>query len=302
MQNALFIPYLVTLQKVMTAAILAVVLSGCSMRPAETEARDSYFASHVFKAKGQNERVRFLVMHYTALDDNQSLKTLTKDSVSAHYLVTKELESKQRKPVILQLVDENKRAWHAGVSSWNGRANLNDTSIGIEIVNPGYTDNMLGQRTWYPYSEKQITAISVLAKDIINRYQIAPDNVLGHSDIAPMRKQDPGKLFPWERLAAMGIGAWPDRPTVNKYLAGRSPHAPADVGAIQTLLKQYGYDQIPENGILDEDTRKTLSAFQMHFRPADINGNADAETEAIARTLIEKYRSTPLQTQQKGKS
>lgn len=302
MQNALFIPYPVTLQKVMTAAILAVVLSGCSMRPAETEARDSYFASHVFKANGQNERVRFLVMHYTALDDNQSLKTLTKDSVSAHYLVTKELELKQGKPVILQLVDENKRAWHAGVSSWNGRANLNDTSIGIEIVNPGYTDNIMGQRTWYPYSEKQITAISVLAKDIINRYQIAPDNVLGHSDIAPMRKQDPGKLFPWERLAAMGIGAWPDRTTVNKYLAGRSPHAPAEVGAIQTLLKQYGYDQIPENGILDDDTRKTLSAFQMHFRPADINGNADAETEAIARTLIEKYRSTPLQTQQKGKS
>lgn len=296
MQHVLFLPYSVMINKVMTAAIFAVVLSGCTTRPAETETRDGYFASHVFKANGQNERVRFLVMHYTALDDNQSLKTLTEDPVSAHYLVPKKLESKQGKPVVLQLVGENKRAWHAGVSSWNGRANLNDTSIGIEIVNPGYTDNMLGQRTWYPYSEKQIAAITVLAKDIIHRYQIAPDNVLGHSDIAPLRKQDPGKLFPWEHLAAMGIGAWPDRPAVNKYLAGRSSHAPAEVGAIQALLKQYGYDQIPQNGILDENTRKTLSAFQMHFRPADISGNADAETEAIARALIEKYRSTPAQT------
>jgi N-acetylmuramoyl-L-alanine amidase len=278
MQHVLFSPYSVMIKKVLTVAIFAVVLSGCTTRPAETETRDGYFASHVFKANGQNERVRFLVMHYTALDDNKSLKTLTEDPVSAHYLVPKKMESKQGKPVVLQLVDENKRAWHAGVSSWNGRANLNDTSIGIEIVNPGYTDNMLGQRTWYPYSEKQIAAITVLAKDIIHRYQIAPDNVLEHSDIAPLRKQDPGKLFPWE------------------HLAGRSPHAPAEVGAIQALLKQYGYDQIPQNDILDENTRKTLSAFQMHFRPADISGNADAETEAIARALIEKYRSTPAQT------
>lgn len=296
MQHVLFLPYSVMIKKVMMAAIFAVVLSGCTIRPAETETRDGYFASYAFKAKGQNERVRFLVMHYTALDDNQSLKTLTEDSVSAHYLVPKKLESKQGKPVVLKLVDENKRAWHAGVSSWNGRANLNDTSIGIEIVNPGYTDNMLGQRTWYPYNEKQIAAITVLAKDIIYRYQIAPDNVIGHSDIASLRKQDPGKLFPWERLAAMGIGAWPDRAAVNKYLADRSPHAPAEVGAIQALLKQYGYDHIPQNGILDENTRKTLSAFQMHFRPEDISGNADAETEAIARALIEKYRSTPAQT------
>lgn len=295
MQHALFLPSSMTIQKVMMAAIVAVVLSGCTSRPAETEARDGYFASHAFKANGQNERIRFLVMHYTALDDNQSLKTLTEDPVSAHYLVPRELESKQGKPVVLQLVDENKRAWHAGVSSWNGRANLNDTSIGIEIVNLGYTDNVLGQRSWYSYSEKQIAAITILAKDIINRYQITPDNVLGHSDIAPIRKQDPGKLFPWERLAAMGIGAWPDRATVNKYLAGRSPHTPAEVGVIQALLKHYGYDQIPQNGILDEDTRKTLSAFQMHFRPVDISGNADAETEAIARALNEKYRNTPLQ-------
>lgn len=294
MQHALFLFYSVMTKKFMTAAIFAVALSGCATSPAEIERRDGYFASHAFKANGQNERVRFLVMHYTALDDKESLKTLTEEQVSAHYLIPYKLGSNQDKPVVLQLVDENKRAWHAGVSSWNGRTNLNDTSIGIEIVNPGYTDSMLGHYVWYPYSEKQIAAITALAKDIIHRYQIAPDNVLGHSDIAPLRKLDPGKLFPWERLAAMGIGAWPDKQTINKYLAGRSPYDPVEVSSIQTLLKQYGYDQIPQNGILDENTRKTLSAFQMHFRPADINGNPDAETEAIARALVEKYRGTPV--------
>lgn len=293
MKKHLFSPCLMMIEKILTAVIIAVILSGCASRSADIESRDNYNVNHNFKAISQNERVRFLIIHYTAQDNSHSLQTLTKDKVSAHYLVMKEPVSMQGKPLILQLVDENKRAWHAGVSSWNGRANLNDTSIGIEIVNPGYTDNMLGSRTWYPYSEKQIATIATLAKDIIHRYQITPDSVLGHSDIAPLRKHDPGKLFPWERLAAMGIGAWPDRQMVNKYLAGRHPKSFAGVRTIQLLLKQYGYE-IPLNGILDEDTQKTLSAFQMHFRPADISGNPDAETEAIALALIEKYRIYPL--------
>lgn len=295
MQKDILSPHSAVIKKVMASAILAVMLSGCATHPTDIEARKDYFANHAFKATSQNERVRFLVMHYTALDDYHSLKTLTKNLVSAHYLVPKEPQLIQDKPVVFELVDENKRAWHAGVSSWNGRTNLNDTSIGIEIVNPGYTDSLLGRRTWYPFNENQIVAVAAIAKDIIQRYQISPDNVLGHSDIAPLRKQDPGKLFPWERLATMGIGAWPDKSTVSKYLADRSPDSPAEVNTIQTLLKQYGYDQIPQNGILDEETRKTLSAFQMHFRPADISGNADAETEAIARALLEKYRNTPPQ-------
>lgn len=139
-------------------------------------------------------------------------------------------------------------------------------------------------------------ALIALTKDIIQRYQITPDNVLGHSDIAPLRKQDPDKLFPWERLAAAGIGAWPDPLTVIHYLAGRAPDAPADVSVIQSLLKRYGYDQIPQNGVLDEDTQKTISAFQMHFRPRDISGHADAETEAIAHALVDKYRPVATST------
>ncbi|WP_371243365.1 N-acetylmuramoyl-L-alanine amidase [Pantoea sp. KPR_PJ] len=271
-------------------AILTLVLSGCAQNSAHIEKRNGYYSLHDYQATGQNERVRFLVMHYTALDDSQSLKTLTEEQVSAHYLIPSEPAWIQGKPVVLQLVDERKRAWHAGVSFWNGRSNLNDASIGIEIVNKGFTEDMHGERIWYPYQEKHISALIALAKDIIQRYQITPDNVVGHSDIAPLRKQDPGKLFPWQRLAAAGIGAWPDSLTVTRYLADRSRYAPADVSVIQALLKRYGYDQIPQNGVLDEDTQKIISAFQMHFRPEDISGRADAETEAIARALIDKYR------------
>lgn len=273
-------------------SVMLLVITGCTspQQKQKLSNRGDYFVDKSFPAVSQNERVRFLIMHYTALDDSKSLKTLTQEQVSAHYLVPKDPKSKNGKPVVLQLVDENKRAWHAGVSNWNGRSNLNDNSIGIEIVNPGYTTDMLGERNWYPYNEKQVTAIAALAKDIINRYQLTPDNVIGHSDIAPLRKQDPGKLFPWKRLATMGIGAWPDRSTVLKNLDGRSPYEPADVKAIQALLKKYGYDQIPQNGVLDKETRTTISAFQMHFRPGDISGNADAETLAIVSALVEKYR------------
>ncbi|MCX8958390.1 N-acetylmuramoyl-L-alanine amidase [Erwinia psidii] len=280
------------MRKAIAMAVLAVMLTGCATQPAIIEERDGYFASHAAKAVGQNERVRFLVMHYTALDNEHSLNVLTQENVSAHYLIQNDPTFKNGKPVILQLVDENKRAWHAGVSNWNGRSNFNDSSIGIEIVNRGFTDDLDGRRTWYPFSEKQIAAIAALTKDIVHRYQITPDNVVGHADIAPLRKQDPGKLFPWERLAAIGVGAWPDRDVVARYLADRDGYAPVDVKNLQALLKQYGYDQIPQNGMLDEETRKNITAFQMHFRPTDISGNADAETEAIVCALIEKYRST----------
>ncbi|MGV3346495.1 N-acetylmuramoyl-L-alanine amidase [Enterobacteriaceae bacterium LUAb1] len=268
--------------------VMLLLLSGCTI-PAP-QADNNYSVNRTFTAVGKNERIQFLIMHYTSMNDRHSLERLTKGPVSIHYLIPEEPELKHHQPVVLQLVDENQRAWHAGISYWNGRTNLNDTSVGIEIVNPGYTDDMLGRRTWYPYHKAQIAAVAALAKDIIQRYQIRPDNVLGHSDVAPLRKQDPGKLFPWKQLASMGIGAWPDQSAVKKYLAGRVSSDPANVNVIQALLKRYGYDQIPQHGTLDEETRKILSAFQMHFRPDNICGNADAETEAIARALVEKYR------------
>lgn len=273
------------------------ILSGCSapgerLDPSENLTnRESYYSSNAYSAAGQNERVRYLVLHYTALNEADSLRTLTQDVVSAHYLVPGQPKVYQGKPVVLQLVPEEKRAWHAGISDWQERSNLNDSSIGIEIVNLGYKESMFNKKIWYPYSDKQIAAVAVLASDIIRRYQLSPDAVVGHSDIAPLRKSDPGRLFPWKKLAAMGIGAWPDNVDVIKYLAGRSRFDNGNIAETQKYLKLYGYSKIPQSGVLDEETQKTLSAFQMHFRPYDIDGRADAETEAIAKALVEKYRS-----------
>lgn len=269
------------------------ILAGCSATPSRHGSGKDYFLDRTRPSLAQNERIRFLVFHYTAVDNATSLRLLTGKNVSAHYLISDRVDSRTREPIVYRLVSEEKRAWHAGVSNWNGRVNLNDSSVGIEIVNPGFTEDMLGQKTWHPYRHKQINALITLAREIIQRYDITPDNVLGHSDIAPLRKQDPGRLFPWNVLAAQGVGAWPDPLRVQKSLAGRAPNAPADVLNVQKLLRRYGYDRIPLSGVLDDDTRKTVSAFQMHFRPENTDGTPDAETEAIAQALNDQYRPAP---------
>ncbi|WP_429278893.1 N-acetylmuramoyl-L-alanine amidase [Pantoea dispersa] len=268
-------------------------LVGCSAETSQHGKGKSYYLNKLYSSEAQNERIRFLIFHYTAVDNPTSLKLLTGKNVSAHYLVSDQIDKRSGKPIVYRLVSENKRAWHAGLSNWNGRVNLNDSSVGIEIVNPGFTEDMLGQKTWYPFRQQQVKVLAALAKEIIQRYNIKPDDVLGHSDIAPLRKQDPGKLFPWKALAAQGIGAWPDPQRVKKYLANRSPDSPVDILSVQTMLKRYGYDQIPLSGVLDEDTKKIISAFQMHFRPENTDGTPDAETEAIAQSLNEQYRSAP---------
>lgn len=240
----------------------------------------------------QNERIRFLVLHYTALDDAKSLDILADgEAVSVHYLVNTAPPIEGSKPVVLGLVTEDKRAWHAGASDWGGRTNINDTSIGIEIVNLGYIDETDGNRRFYPFPDAQIDLVTRLTKDIVARYQIEPFNVLAHSDISPLRKSDPGPLFPWEKLYNEGVGAWPDEATVTKFLDGRAPNAMASVSTIQRTLNTYGY-QIPQTGILDQETKAVISKFQMHFRASDIRGEPDAETEAIARALVEKYRTS----------
>ena len=152
----------------------------------------------------QASRVQFLILHYTVADFDESLDILARQGrVSSHYLVRED-------PVeIYRLVDESRLARHAGESYWNGMTTLNASSVGIEIVNPGYTDTPQG-RVYAPYSEKQIDTVIQLAKDIVARHQIAPERVLGHADIAPGRKQDPGPQFPWRRLAEAGIILWPD--------------------------------------------------------------------------------------------
>lgn len=283
------------MRKLLSAGIL-LLLAGCSSSQRDNQHklidRGDYKVDTSMPSIAQNERVRFLVLHYTAIDDAESLKVLTQGQVSAHYLVKTHPDTLDGKPVVLQLVPESQRAWHAGVSYWHGRSSLNDTSIGIEIVNKGFTEKMLG-REWYPYNESQIKLIERLTKDIVERYNIDPTDVVAHSDIAPLRKSDPGPLFPWQRLALLGIGAWPDDATVTKYIDGRDKRDMASVSVIQQALARYGY-QIPQSGELDDETKQVIKAFQMHFRAQDFSGVPDVETEAIALALVEKYR--PLRT------
>ncbi|AOJ86943.1 N-acetylmuramoyl-L-alanine amidase [Burkholderia sp. MSMB0856] len=248
--------------------------------------RGTYYADTSLQARGADSRIRFLVMHYTESDEAKSLRTLTGDSVSAHYVVPPQPRIEHGMPVVYQLVPESKRAWHAGISEWQGTTELNAASIGIENVNRGPLDPQ--NRTWQPYPPEQVDALIRLSKDIVARYGIPPTRVVGHSDIAPQRKIDPGPLFPWHALAQAGVGAWPDDATVAARLGGRDPHALVDVRELQLKLARYGYD-VPTDGVLDARTQRVFAAFQMHFRPSDYAGNPDAGTDAIAQALLDKY-------------
>ena len=181
---------------------------------------------------------------------------------------------------------ESELAWHAGISFWRGATRINDTSIGIELENAGWKKSE-GTRFFTPFEPAQIQALLPLAKDIIKRYNIEPQNVVAHSDIAPQRKDDPGPLFPWQSLAQQGIGAWPDENRVAFYLNVRAPNAPASTANLLDLLGRYGYEVKP--GMTRMQQIRVIAAFQMHFRPARWDGVADAQSQAIAEALLEKY-------------
>lgn len=236
-----------------------------------------------------NQRIFSLVLHYTALDLNTSLKALTdpNSQVSAHYLIPEQSISGKRQ--IFQLVDEKERAWHAGASAWQKRINLNDSSIGIEIVNLGYSDKD-GKRLWHPFTDYQIESVIELAKIIIARYQIHPTCVIGHSDIAPGRKIDPGPLFPWKKLYENGIGAWFEEKELNFKCTSHE----IDIQKLQLSLQAYGYN-VKITGQLDTQTRTILQAFQLHFRPRNYSGEPDIETIAILENLLKKYRPIKFQ-------
>ncbi|KFK97794.1 MULTISPECIES: N-acetylmuramoyl-L-alanine amidase [unclassified Serratia (in: enterobacteria)] len=272
-------------------AITLMLLVGCqNSRHSTVVDRGSYQVETQHQAQGADQRIRFLVMHYTAEDFHSSLKTLTDEHVSAHYLLPEHPSLRCGKPVAFQLVPEEMRAWHAGASSWRGRTNLNDTSLGIEIVNPGFRHTLLGKQ-WQPYSREQIELLIHLSGDIVQRYAIKPTDVVGHSDIAPQRKQDPGPLFPWQQLAQAGIGAWPEQPEVERYLAGRDKQASVPMATMLEKLARYGYAVDPQWDAKQQ--RNLLAAFQMHFRPSDFRGESDAESEAIIDALLSKYGATP---------
>lgn len=204
-------------------------------------------------------KVEFLVMHYTGMPDAQSAIDLLRSpaaKVSAHYVVDED-------GTTYCLVPEEKRAWHAGISYWRGRRMLNDASIGIEIVNPGHE---WGYRA---FPEAQMAAVEALSLGILSRHDIHPRNVVAHSDIAPNRKQDPGELFDWRRLAAAGIGCWN-----NQFLDSRDFWG--DIAGI-------GYDvSLPPEDV--------IRAFQRHFLPEHLSGEADGPTvrrAAAIRALVD---------------
>ncbi|MGH6989572.1 MAG: N-acetylmuramoyl-L-alanine amidase [Stellaceae bacterium] len=201
-----------------------------------------------------------LILHYTGMPTAAAALDRLCDPVarvSAHYLIEED-------GTIWRLVPEERRAWHAGESAWRGRHDINARSIGIEIVNPGHE---FGYR---PFPPAQIAAAATLCGDIVRRRRIVPRSVLGHSDVAPHRKQDPGELFPWPRLAEAGIGLWPD-------MAATPHRLPASVAEMQEMLAAYGYE-LPVTGDADSRTSQVLVAFQRHFRPERCDGIADDET------------------------
>lgn len=215
-----------------------------------------------------------LVLHYTGMRTGQEALDRLRDpaaKVSAHYVVEEDGR-------VYSLVAEERRAWHAGVSFWRGRRNLNGDSIGIEIVNPGHE---FGYR---PFPEAQVAAVVELVGDIRGRWEIDDRDIVGHSDVAPARKEDPGELFPWKRLAEAGHGLWVEPPPAPGDPFGEGEEGAA-VFAFQAGFTRLGYD-LPPNGKFDADTAAVVRAFQRHWRPGQVDGMADGETRARLIALL----------------
>jgi N-acetylmuramoyl-L-alanine amidase len=208
----------------------------------------------------RDQPVSICVLHYTGMQDAESAIARLRDPearVSAHYLIAEDGQT-------LRMVDEGMRAWHAGQSSWRGLHAVNGASIGIEIVNPGHE---FGYR---PFTEEQMAALLPLLAGIVERHGIEKANVVGHSDIAPTRKQDPGELFDWHRLARHRLAvARPNRNLVD-------PHW-TDAGFC-LALERYGYDV--------RDALAATVAFQRRFRPELLDGTIDGECRALLLALL----------------
>ena len=227
-----------------------------------------------FGVRAEGCRAELIILHYTDMATAEgAIDWLCNPDaqVSSHYVVAED-------GAITQLVDEADRAWHAGVSLWQGEGDLNSRSIGIEIANAGHDHG-------YPdFPEVQIDAVIRLCRDIAARHAIRPQDVLAHSDIAPARKRDPGEKFPWATLAAAGVGHF----VTPEPIGGGRVIQPGDegfsVGALQALLFLYGYG-LDVTGVYDPATVEVVTAFQRHFRPAKVDGIADASTVATLHKL-----------------
>ncbi len=219
---------------------------------------------------GRTTPVDMLILHYTGMPTGEAALERMCDAeakVSAHYMIEEDGR-------VFQMVEESARAWHAGVSCWNGDTDINSRSVGIEIVNPGH------EFGYTRFPDEQMEAVIKVAKSVVARHNIKPRRVLGQSDVAPQRKQDPGEKFDWSMLAREGIGVWPfKKPAIGMsegpFLAfGDSGE---QVAAVQKLLHEYGYE-IEINGEMDQVTVNVVAAFQRHFRPARVDARIDTET------------------------
>ncbi|RVU37562.1 N-acetylmuramoyl-L-alanine amidase [Rheinheimera riviphila] len=280
-------------------AALLFLVGGCSQTP--------YLqVDQQYQSANRNDRVRFVVIHYTAGNWQHSLDILTKPNkrpVSSHYLIPQSGDKTypaDQALKVYQLVPEQQRAWHAGGSQWEDRSGLNDHSIGIELVNEswcGQRPNRLQQQAELcvaaDFDPAQLQLLLGLLKDILARNtDITPTRVLGHSDIVPLRKQDPGIRFPWQWLAANGVGAWYDAAVMQRYWQ-QLPALP-EIKTVQRALKLYGYG-IQVTGEHDVQSRAFLLAFQRHFVPEQLTGEPDLKTIAVLWALLEKYFPKALQ-------
>ncbi|WGL16301.1 N-acetylmuramoyl-L-alanine amidase [Microbulbifer bruguierae] len=288
------------------ACALPIALSGCVTGGGLNHQSDTY-RIEIVESENASERVRFLVMHFTTIDFETSLQVLTQPSsrpVSSHYLIPEGNDPSYPHDDlrVYQLVDEHRRAWHAGTSIWEDRSQLNDHSIGIEIVNKSYCqpppESTPGAEPeavcFFPeFDPEQIDLVIALSRDILARYpDITPTRVVGHGDIIPHYKIDPGPKFPWQQLAEAGIGAWYEDASVQRHLEYLGGNTSSDRDAVRRRfaywLRDYGYGIDPETASDDEISLYTR-AFQYHFRPWLADGEVDDQSRAILLALLEKY-------------
>ena len=241
---------------------------------------DSALAAEVRPSPNHGERrggrrPDMLILHYTGMATAAGALARLCDPtshVSSHYLVFEDGR-------IVQLVPEARRAWHAGAGAWAGEEEVNSCSIGIEIAHPGHDGGLP------PYPARQIEAVTALSRDIASRWSIRPERVLGHSDIAPDRKEDPGENFPWAALHAAGIGHWVEpAPLVEGRVFAAGDQGPS-IEALQAMFALYGYP-IDLGGVFDATTAAVVTAFQRHFRQERVDGRADLSTIATLRALL----------------
>jgi N-acetylmuramoyl-L-alanine amidase len=242
-------------------------------------------ASPNFGVRAGGQPPDCLILHYTGMPTAEAALAVLSDPagrVSSHYLVLEDGD-------IFQLVAERWRAWHAGKSYWKGDTDLNSASIGIEIVHPGH-DPSSGEMT--PYPPRQIAAVIALCSDIVARYPIPPARILAHSDVAPGRKIDPGERFPWGELHRAGIGHFVEPAALTPGNGLQLQDADHAVRGLQEALVAYGYG-LAVSSVYDEPTKIVVSAFQRHFRPALVDGLADASTLATLTNLLRTLPQPP---------